>query len=73
MSTATLQAVSLAVDLLTAATELATRLQHVNALLQKAHTEGRDITEEELKSCVKMDDDAKLKLDVAIAKALAGA
>jgi hypothetical protein len=66
---ATLKAVSLAVDLLTVTIHLQTKLQEVNALLQKARTEGREITDAELDSIIAKDDAEKLKLDVAIAKA----
>ncbi|HEU4344758.1 MAG TPA: hypothetical protein VFU31_24650 [Candidatus Binatia bacterium] len=55
-------AVGLAVDLLTAVTELSARLQAVNGLLQKAHAEGRDLTEAELQSVVAMDDAARERL-----------
>jgi hypothetical protein len=48
---------------------LQTKLQEVNALLQKARTEGREITDAELDSIIAKDDAEKLKLDVAIAKA----
>lgn len=73
MSLNTLQAVSLAADILTAVTELTLRLQTVSALLQKARLENRDLTDAELRSVVALDDDAKVKLDVALAKAMAGA
>jgi hypothetical protein len=66
---ATLQAVSMAVDLLTVTIHLQAKLQEVNALLQKARTEGREITDAELDSIIAKDDAEKLKLDVAIAKA----
>lgn len=65
----TVQAVSLAVDLLTLVAETTVKLQQVNALLQKAHSEGRDITDAELDSVKALDDQAKLRLDAAIAKA----
>lgn len=63
---ATLKAVSAAADILTAISELTARLQLVNALLQKAHSEGRDITDEELASVAGMDDAAKARLQKAI-------
>lgn len=62
MSVNTLQAVSLALDLLSATAELTARLQVVNALLQKAHSEGRDVTEAELQSVVELDNQAKERL-----------
>lgn len=62
----TLQAVSLAADLLSSAIELTARLQQVNALLAKARSEGRDITEAELESVVTIDDAAKARLQKAI-------
>jgi hypothetical protein len=65
---ATLKAVSMAADLLTVTVHLTTKLQEVNALLQKARTEGRTISDEELDAVVSKDDAEKLKLDVAIAK-----
>ena len=68
MST-TAQAVSLAVDLLVAATELTSRLQQVSAMLQKARSEGRELTEAELQSLLTADDVARLKLQQAIDKA----
>jgi hypothetical protein len=55
-------AVGMAVDLLTGVIELTAKLQAVNALLQKAHSEGRDITESELQSVVALDDAAKERL-----------
>jgi hypothetical protein len=58
-TTGVVTAVGLAVDLLTAVTELSAKIQAVNMLLQKAHAEGRDITEAELKSVVAMDDVAR--------------
>jgi hypothetical protein len=61
-ATGVVTAVGLAVDLLTAVTELSARLQAVNMLLQKAHAEGRDLTEAELQSVVKMDDAARERL-----------
>lgn len=61
-TTGVVTAVGLAVDLLTAVTELSLRLQTVNSLLQKAHSEGRDITEDELKTVVAMDDAARERL-----------
>ena len=66
---ATLQAVSMAADLLTVVIHTTAKLQEVNVLLQKARSEGRFITDEELDSIVSKDDAEKLKLDVAIAKA----
>jgi hypothetical protein len=65
---ATLKAVSMAADLLTVTVHLTTKLQEVNALLQKARTEGRTISDDELDAVVSKDDAEKLKLDVAIAK-----
>lgn len=65
----TLQAVSLAVDLLSAVSELTARLAMVNALLQKAHSEGRDVTKEELDSVASLDDAAREKLERAIGSA----
>lgn len=65
----TLTAVSLAVDLLSTVAELTAKFQQVNALLVKAHSEGRDITDAELDAIRKLDDEAKIRLDVAIAKA----
>ena len=64
--TATLQAVGLAVDLLSAVSELTLRLQTVNALLQKAHSEGRELTQAELDSVASLDDVARDKLAKAI-------
>ena len=64
--TATLQAVSLAVDLLSAVSELTLKLQTVNALLQKAHSEGRELTQAELDSVASLDDEARAKLAKAI-------
>jgi hypothetical protein len=61
-ATGVVTAVGLAVDLLTAVTELSAKIQAVNMLLQKAHAEGRDITDEELKSVVAMDDVARERL-----------
>jgi hypothetical protein len=61
-ATGVVTAVGLAVDLLTAVTELSARLQAVNMLLQKAHAEGRDITEAELQTVVAMDDAARVRL-----------
>jgi hypothetical protein len=69
---ATLKAVSMAADLLTVTVHLTTKLQEVNALLQKARTEGRTISDDELDAVVSKDDQEKLKLDVAIAKAASG-
>jgi hypothetical protein len=63
---ATVKAVSLAVDLLVAATELTTRLQGVSAMLQKAQAEGRDLTEAELQSLMSADDVARVRLQKAI-------
>jgi hypothetical protein len=65
---ATLKAVSMAADLLTVTVHLTAKLQEVNALLQKARTEGRTISDDELDAVVSKDDAEKLKLDVAIAK-----
>ena len=64
-----LAAVSLAVDLLTAAAELSLRLQAVSTLLQRARAEGRDLTDEELASVVATDDEARAKLQAAIDRA----
>jgi hypothetical protein len=61
-ATGVVTAVGLAVDLLTAVADLSAKLGAVNALLQKAHAEGRDITEAELKSVVAMDDAARERL-----------
>jgi hypothetical protein len=61
-ATGVVTAVGLAVALLTAVTELSARLQAVNMLLQKAHAEGRDLTEAELQSVVGMDDAARERL-----------
>lgn len=66
---ATLKAVSMAADLLTVAIHLQTKLQEVNALIQKARTEDRDLSDAELDLVISKDDAEKLKLDVAIAKA----
>jgi len=44
----TLAAVTLLVDGLTAVTQLTTKLQDASATLQKAHTEGREVTDAEL-------------------------
>lgn len=66
-------AVSVAADLLTAVVEISAKLQQVNAVLQKARMEGRDITDEELNGIRKLDDEAKARLDLAIAKAASGA
>ena len=44
----TLAAVTLLVDGLTAATQLTTKLQAASALVQKAHLDGRDMTDAEL-------------------------
>jgi hypothetical protein len=68
-ASATLQAVSLAADLLTVTIHLTAKLQEVSALLQKARLEGRELSDAELDSVISKDDAEKLKLDVAIAKA----
>ena len=47
-ATATLAAVTLMVDGLTAVTQLSTKLQAASATLQKAHVEGREVTDQEL-------------------------
>lgn len=62
MST-TLQAVSLAVDILSAVSDLTAKLQTVNALLLKAHSEGRDLTDAELDSVRGLDDAARDRLE----------
>jgi anti-sigma factor ChrR (cupin superfamily) len=61
-ATGVVTAVGLAVDLLTAVTELSAKIQSVNMLLQKAHSEGRDITKEELDTVIAMDDQARERL-----------
>lgn len=65
----TLAAVSVAVDLLTLVAETTVKLQTVSAVLQKAHAEGREITDAELAGIKALDDEAKARLDAAIAKA----
>ena len=44
----TLAAVTLLVDGLTAVAQLSTKLQAASMTIQKAHTEGRDMTDAEL-------------------------
>ena len=44
----TLAAVSLVVDGLTAVAQLSTKLQSASATIQRAHMEGREVTEAEL-------------------------
>jgi hypothetical protein len=58
----TLKAVSLAVDLLTAVTELTGKLQVVSGILQRAHAEGREVSEDEMNEVVAMDDAARERL-----------
>lgn len=69
-STKNLQtAVSLLADLLTGDIYASAAFGAVSALLAKAHTAGRDITDEELNAVVKDDDLARVKLEAAIARA----
>lgn len=62
----TLLAISAAVDTLTAIATLTARLQTVNALLQKAHAEGRELSDAELNSVVGLDDAARDRLQKLI-------
>ena len=59
-------AVSAAADILTVVVELTSRLQMVNASIQKARAAGRDLTDEEMDSIRVMDDAARQRLQKAI-------
>ena len=59
---ATLEAISLAADLITASTQLMAKAQTVTLTLQKAHMEGRTITKDELKAIKDLDDQARDRL-----------
>jgi hypothetical protein len=69
-STKNLQAaVSLMADLLTGDIYASAAFGVASSLIQKAHSEGRDLTDAELASVVKDDDFARAKLEAAIARA----
>jgi len=66
-------AVSILLDLTTAAVALSTKIQKVSTLIQKAQMEGRDkFTDAEWKEITGMDDDARKRLEDAIKAAEAG-
>lgn len=58
----TLAAVSLLVDGLTAVAQLSTKLQAASVAIQKAHTEGREMTDAELDAVKAMVKDARDRL-----------
>lgn len=66
MSLAT--AVSALANLATVALEVTMKVQQISLLIQKAQTEGRDLTDEELAEVKKLDDDARNRLQSAIDK-----
>lgn len=57
---------TVAIDLLF---NLLTNSAGVSALLQKAHSEGRTITKEELQTAIDQDDQARNQLEAAIGRA----
>lgn len=58
----TLAAVTLLVDGLTAVTQLSSKLQAASATLQKAHSEGREISDAELDVMKRMVKEARDRL-----------
>lgn len=47
--------------------EVTTKAQQLSGILAKAHTEGRDVTDDELNSLAADDDSARARLDALIA------
>ena len=68
MST-TLTAVTMLANLATVALEVTLKMQQVSSAIAKAQSEGRDLTETELKAISALDDDARKRLEEAINKA----
>lgn len=63
-----IEAVGLLADLATAISNLARQTAQVSTLIHKAQSEGRDhLTAEEWAQIVSMDDQAKTRLEIAIA------
>jgi hypothetical protein len=71
MSEATLAAINYLATATSSALALIQAAQAVSMLLQKAHAEGREITDDELDSVVVTDDAARAVLEKAIADAKA--
>jgi hypothetical protein len=62
-----IEALSIGISLTNAGLELLTKANVVSQLVNKAQNEGRDtLTQEEWNSVIKMDDDARNKLQAAI-------
>jgi hypothetical protein len=68
MST-TLTAVTMLANLATVALEVTLKMQQVSQAISKAQSEGRDLTDAELKAISALDDDARKRLEEAISKA----
>jgi hypothetical protein len=68
MST-TLTAVTVLANLATVALEITLKMQQVSQAIAKAQSEGRDLSDVELAAIKTLDDDARKRLDEAIAKA----
>lgn len=66
--TGMLTAVSAITNLLTVAVEVTAKVQQISLMVQKAQTEGRDLTDEELAQVRAVDDDARARLQDAINK-----
>lgn len=61
------QAVTLAVDLLQVALQLTIQAQQINLLIQQARAAGRDLNEEDWANIRAMDQEARSRLEQALA------
>lgn len=63
----TAQAVSVAVDLLQAALQLTIQAQQINLIIQQAKAAGRDLDEKDWANIRAMDQEARSRLEQALA------